>query len=126
MSTGPFLNAFYTSDTGEVHRIRIQPETASLARGVTTNTIPAGPATNDQQVRISASRNSVGVKARKVRFRMTSPTTVGGIIAAGAILELPWLDPVTFLAVTRPGGQVVTYQGGNGVIIGGTPETFTG
>ena len=78
MSTGNFLNAFYTSDTGEVHKIRIQPETAALARGATTNTIPAGPATNEQQVLVSASRNSVGIKARKIRFRMTSPTTVGG------------------------------------------------
>lgn len=126
MSTGPFLDAFYQSDTGEIHRIRIQPETASLARGGITNTIPAGPATNDQQVRVSASRNSIGVKARKVRFRLTTPTNVGGIIAAGSVLELPWLQPDTYLQVTRPGGQEVTYQGGSGVIIGGTPETFTG
>jgi len=126
MSTGQFLPAFYESDTGEIHRIRIQPETAALAVGSVTNTIPAGPATNDQQVRVSASRNSFGVKARKVRFRMTTPTTQGGIIAAGEVLELPWLQRESFLDITRPGGQEVTYQGGTGVIIGGTPETFTG
>lgn len=126
MSTGPFLPAFYESDTGDIHRIRIQPETAALAQGATTNTIPAGPATNDQQVLVSASRNSIGIKARKIRFRMTSPTTVGGIIEAGRVLELPWLQRETFLQVTRPGGQVLTYQGGSAVVIGGTPETFTG
>lgn len=126
MSTGAFLRAFYTSDTGEVHNIRIQPESAALVIDGTTNTIPAGPAVNDQQIMVSASRNAFGIKARKVRVRVLTPTTVGGVIAAGSILSFPWLNPVTFLEVTRPGRQTGTYQGGSVQVVGGTPETFTG
>lgn len=126
MSAGPFLDSFYESDTGEIHNIRIQPETASLLIDGVTNTIPAGPANNSQQVKVSAARNSFGVKARKVRFEMTSPSTTNPIIAAGSILELPWLQSDSFLTVTRPGKQTGTYLGGNIRVVGGTPETFTG
>lgn len=126
MSAGPFLNAFYESDTGEIHNIRIQPETASLVIGTVTNTIPAGPANNDQQVRVSAGRGSIGIKARKIRFEMLTDTATNPIITAGNILELPWLQPDTFLTATRPGKQTGTYQGGNVRVVGGTPETFTG
>lgn len=126
MSAGPFLDAFYESDALDIHNIRIQPETASLVINGVTNTIPAGPADNSQQVKVSAARNSFGVKARKVRFEMTSDTTTNPIITAGNILELPWLQRDTFIDVTRPGKQTGTYQGGNIRVVGGTPETFTG
>lgn len=124
MSAGPFLDAFYTSDTGDVHPIKVQPETASLVIGQSTNTIPAGPANNAQRVLVSAGRNSYGVKARKVRVEMTSATTQGDPIAAGNILEFPWFDPDTFLSVTRPGGQTGTYRGGSCRVVGGSPEYF--
>lgn len=126
MSAGPFLDAFYESDANEIHNIRIQPETASLVINGVTNTIPAGPAVNSQQVKVSAARNSFGVKARKVRFEMLTDSTTNPIITAGNVLELPWLQSDSFITVTRPGKQSGTYQGGTIRVVGGTPETFTG
>lgn len=123
MSVGIYLDAFYESDTGEIHNIRIQPETASLVIGGVTNTIPAGPATNAQQIKVSASRGEFGVKARKVRVEVLTAGTSG--LTPGSVIELPWLQSASFLDVTRPSKQEGTYYLGATVkVIGGTPETF--
>lgn len=126
MSTGPFINAFYESDIGEVHNIRIQPETAALVIDGTTNTIPAGPADNAQPIKVSDGQRALGVIPRKVRVRFLTATTSGGVIAAGSIGEFVWLDPGTFLTVTRPGRKEGTYQGASVRVLGGTPERYNG
>lgn len=125
MSEGPFSDAFYESDTGDIHNIVIQPETALLVVGTTTNTIPAGPATSDLPIDVSKGRRGRGLKPRLVRFRVTSGGTTG--VQVGSVLELAWLNPATFLSVTRPAKQPVTYRGGiTGILIGNTPEQYRG
>ncbi len=125
MSSGQFTNTFYQGDDGETYNIRVQPETLTLSIGGTANDAPSGPATADQQVKVSASRNEFGVKARKIRVRVTSAGTSG--LTVGGVISLPWLDPNTFVDVTRPGRQTGTYRDGAAVeVVGGTGESFTG
>ena len=121
MSTGNFLVANYESDTGTVHNILIQPETATLQVGAISNTIPAGPVDDSAPAIVSGGRNRKGLNARLIRFVVTvkneSPFDVG------RILVLPWLDPGTFLSVTRPGRQSGLYQSAAIRVVGGSCET---
>lgn len=119
MSAGPFIRSLYTDDTGAIHPIRIQPETLTLTLGGETNSAPTGPANARVSAQVSGGTRQLGLNARKVRFEWdgTPPTDYD----PNGVLELPWLDPLTFAGIVR--GAAGTYLGANVVAIGKTAET---
>ena len=67
----PFANSTYEADNGEIHPIRLAPETLAAAGGV-----PAGAISSSIRVKISKARNEFGVSPRCVRasrVRGTAP-----------------------------------------------------
>jgi hypothetical protein len=111
MSAGQFELTFYSSnETGEVHPIRVQPETLTLSLGGSGNAAPSGPATNKISAEVGGSRRTLGLKARMVRVAFSSTLPDG--YAANSIIALPWLQPGTFSSIAR--GTTGTYT------IGGT------
>lgn len=120
MSTGPFLLANYASAlTGNVHPIKIQPETAQLSVDGVQNAIPAGPADDPRQAIVSR-RRGIGLFAAKVGFRVTVAGTSG--FPVGSIHYIPWLNATTLAGVVAPKYQPAEYQGATGRIIGYSPE----
>lgn len=120
MSNGPFLRAFYSSAiTGKIHPIRIQPESASLVIDGVTNTIPAGPADDPRQMKISQ-RRGIGKFAQKVGVRVTGAGTSG--FAVGTVHYVPWLNGSTLASVIEPLGKTGSYLGASVEVIGYSPE----
>lgn len=121
MSTGIFLNANYEDNKGDVHAIRIQPETASLVIGGVGNAIPALPAGGLVQpvAQVSGGKNQRGLTARRIGIRLTAASPEGGYLERGTHY-VPWLAPATFPdpALKETG----IYNGNACVVIGSSPE----
>lgn len=122
MSSGPFLDAFYTTDNADVVGIRVQPETVALVLEGATNTVPAGPAAPGfPSAMVSGGKTRIGINARKVRVKFA----LGGAPTGykdGSTIELPWLDPLSFL--TLPAKASGTYLGSPVTLVGKTAESI--
>lgn len=110
MSSGIFLDAFYETDSLEICRLRIQPETAAAAFGAQSNTIPAGPATQLASAIARKSERSIGVGCRSVTVSFITPPS--GYTSES--LEIPVLQPSIFNAIAP--GSAVTYLGATGSV----------
>lgn len=121
MSTGAFIESFYENGlNGDIHPIRIQPETAALTIGGTENTPPAGPATSELRA-FSSQRNRRGaVNARKIGFEVTAAPA--GTYEVGSTIYLPILQPATLAAMLFPPNQTGTYNGATIRVVGSSPE----
>jgi len=121
MSEGPFLDAFYELDDGEIAPITIQPETAALnIDGAGTNTVPAGPATFSTFASVGGGRRKRGLNARLVYIRITGAGTSG--LTVGSRIALPWLQFSSFNSIRKR--QTCTYRGGaTGVVTGKSAQT---
>lgn len=121
MSAGAFAISTYESNrTGDVHPIRIQPETLTLSVNGVTNAAAGGSATSPISAQVSQSKRSLGLNARSVTFKFpTSPPTG---YKADSPITLPWLaGEDDFNQFAR--GQEVSYLGATGVVVGISPET---
>ena len=121
MSQGNFISAFYEANNGDVYRIKIQPETASLIVQGNTNTIPAGAGAIAEFANVS-SRRRRGINARKVGIRFVGTPPAG--YAPNSVIYLPWLQRDTFpdpLGVTT-----ATYLGASAQFVGVSPERIFG
>lgn len=118
MSAGIFLDAFYELNSGEIARIRTQPETAALVLEGTTNTIPAGPATLPTAAQVSGGRRSLGIHTRLVRVQFTGAPPTG--YKEDGIVTLPWFNPTTWEGLTR--GDTGTYLASSVKLVGKSPE----
>lgn len=85
MSQGQFLRTFYLSDQGEVHPIRVQPETVSATLGGEENTPPAGPATNNIRYIVNSGNRKKVPRARGVYFAWVNQRPTGYVGAGGRI-----------------------------------------
>lgn len=94
MSAGAYSRSRYTRNNGDIHPIRIQPETLSLTIDGTANTAPAGTATSDISASVSKGRKGIGLKARTVTFVFTGtpPTNykADSPITLPALQEAVW------------------------------------
>jgi len=120
MSNGIFLNAQYTANDETVHRIRIQPETASLVVDGVTNTIPGIPAAGLSQPRakVSGGKSQYGLTARTIGIKF--PIAPVGGFAPFSVVYIPWLNPDTY---PDPAEVITaTYQLNTVTVIGGSPE----
>lgn len=121
MSNGSFVTSRYSSNkTGEIHPIRIQPETLTLVVNGATNEAPAGAATSPISAQVSQSKRALGLNARSVTVKFPTPGSTG--YKADSPITLPWLAGVTAFDQFAK-GQEVTYQGLTGSVVGTSAET---
>lgn len=118
MSAGPFLtDAWYQNDRGDIMPCQIQPETAALVIGTTTNTIPAGPADLPISARMNGKANRFSIRARYVRLAWTGAQPTG--YKAGGQVRVPVLTPAAYDAYRLAGrGATGTYLGSGVRIVG--------
>jgi len=123
MSAGPFETVAYSTDTGAIYPIKIQPETMTLSIDGTANAAPAGPIQgNLPSAQVSKGRRAHGINARLVRFRFTGAVPPG--YKPDGVISLPVLSQATYAGWGK--GQTGTYsiQGTDYAIafVGKTPE----
>lgn len=118
MSSGAFTISKYETDDGEIHPIRIQPETLALQLGSTANAAPSGSVTDNQRVKVTKGAREYGIGARTVTitFGATPPTDYRPY----AYITLPVLQQSVWDAITD--GSAVTYQGTAGTVSYKTDE----
>lgn len=119
MSAGNFARSRYESDTGEIHPIRVQPETISANVGA-ANAAPAGAVTSPISARVSGSNRTLGLVARRVRLAFTAAVPDG--YAEDSVLSIPVLTPTAYAAAIT--GATGTYLGSPVVVVGRTPESI--
>lgn len=125
MSAGAFVPGIYTTDTGTPVNISVQPETKTLTLNAVTNTDGTGPLQPGlPSAKVSGSRRSIGINARKVRVRFTGAIPPGYLGTTG-IITLPVLTKTAFDAYAKQ--QTGTYTLGTTAydveFVGKTPET---
>lgn len=121
MSTGAFVESSYANGlNGDIHPIRIQPETLTLNIGGTANAAPAGAINSELRAFSSSRRRRGAVNARKVGLLITA----GGVneYEVGSTLYVPVLQPETLAAYLLPAGQTGTYNGATVRVIGSSAE----
>lgn len=123
MSAGSFLNSRYEASyaTGQIHPIRIQPETAALALTADTsetNAPPTGAVTNPISALVSRGARQKGLKPRKVTIRVTGTPPTG--YEVGSTVTLPILNEVLFGDLNQ--GVSVNYLGTTWEVLGRSPE----
>jgi len=120
MSSGRFLDAQYEDNLGDVHPIKIQPETAALVIEGVTNTIPAIPAGGlvAPTVKVSGGKGQRGITARRIAVRFGIDPPAGYL--AFATHYVVWLQGDTFPdPLPRPTG---TYLGAPVTVVGSSGE----
>ncbi len=121
MSAGPFINRFYQADSGEIHLIKQQPESAIFSIGGVANVIPAGPATSPFWVKSNKGKTEYGMSPRKLKFKFNSGEEPDGY-QPGAVYAIPVYSQATYNGATV--GAVGVYLGGTGVIVGKQSESI--
>lgn len=119
MSQGSFARSRYEAGNGEIHPIRVQPETLTLSVGGETNTPPAGATTIGLSAKVSGSKRQFGLSARTVSFVWTGAVP-DGFDPSGTI-RLPILRPALWEGIETD--DAVSYLGGTGVVVGKSAET---
>jgi hypothetical protein len=123
MSTGAFIRSKYEASYlggGDIHPIRVQPETIAADAGGTTNAAPTGDFTSPISAVVSLGQRERGLGARTVTLQWTTVPTGSGYLATGYI-TIPALTETFFNACTV--GTEVSYQGGTAEVAFRTEET---
>lgn len=118
MSAGPFSRSFYADDDGEIHPIRLQPETLAATFAGTANAAPAGPATSDISARVSGSRRGKGLFARYVTIAFTATPPTGYAVGGRYKIAVP--SKTIYDAIALNGA--CNYLGVAGQVISKTAE----
>jgi hypothetical protein len=123
MSTGAFVASKYTDSlNGNIHPIRVQPETLTLTIGGQANAAPAGAINSALRAFSSSRRRRGAVCARKVGLVVTA----GGDneYEVGSILYVPVLQPTTLATYLDPPDQTGTYNGASVRVVGSSGERY--
>ncbi|MGA7935229.1 MAG: hypothetical protein WCA35_16895 [Kovacikia sp.] len=108
MSQGAFTISRYADDLGDLHPIRLQPETLAATINGAVNAAPSGALTpGADQVRARGSRRKIGKVARWVSFTFTGAVPTG--YKAGTGGRIPVLVKATWDAAGI--GQTGDYLG---------------
>lgn len=118
MSAGSFVRSKYEADNGDIHPIRVQPETLTANLGA-ANSAPVSDVDVSLFASARKSKRSYGLGARTVRVRFTATAPTG--YAQNQILSVPVLTPATYLAAQT--AQTGTYLGVAVEIVGTSPES---
>lgn len=115
MSAGAFeIGRYQCEATGNIHPVRVQPETKALTVNGVTNAYPTGDADSPVSAQISQSKRALGINVRTVTIKF--PTTAPTGYKVGEPIRLPWFQPFPTPAFIK--GQAVTYLGGTGELVG--------
>lgn len=118
MSAGPFTRTFYEDDDGEIHPIRLQPETLTATFASTANAAPAGPVDADNSAQVTGSRRGLGLFARYVTVIFTATPPTG--YSTGKYYKIAVPNPTVFDGITL--FSVGEYLGVATQVISKTPE----
>lgn len=118
MSAGAFTRTRYLSNDGDVHPIRVQPETISLAYGATTNAATATALNNPISARVSNGNRQFGLKPRSITIVFETDAPDG--YKVGSYIRVPILQPTLWNTMVT--GDTVTYLGDQATIVGKSPE----
>lgn len=106
MSAGAFeIRKYESTKTGQIHPIRVQPETLALVLDGNTNTEPAAALDSPLSAQVSQGTRSLGLNARTVTITWVAAAPTG--YKAGGSINLPWLAETGFDALSR--GKTGTY-----------------
>ena len=117
MSAGSFISTKYESDDGDIHPMRIQPETA-LANIGGANTAPSGDIDNSISAKARGGIREYGLKARGVNVVFTS--TLPTDYEAGNVYRIPILTRARYDAISV--GTTGTYLSNPVRVVGKIPE----
>lgn len=120
MSSGRFVRSRYTDDDGEIHPIRVQPETLAATLGGTANAAPTGATTADNAAKVTKGRREYGLGARFVTVAW-NPGAAPEDYDERTLVKIPVLNPTVFNGANI--GAAVVYNGGTGVIVSKTGES---
>ena len=126
MSAGAFTISRYAASYGgggEIHPIRVQPETIAASIGGTANNPPAGAVTNPIQARVSGGRRTIGLLARKVNLQAPSSGQPTGYLPSGSI-SIPALTQAFYDLAVK--GAECTYLGATYTVTGRSSERVDG
>lgn len=119
MSAGAFSRSKYEADDGEIHPIRVQPETIDASVGGNDNTAPAGAVTIGLSARVSQSARAFGLRPRLVSLAWFADPPADydplGIIRIPILRKAAYDDIVV--------GDSGSYLGGTVIVIGKSPES---
>lgn len=107
MSAGAFQLFRYQRNDGEIHPIRLQPETEALVIEGIDNDQPAGAATRQTLASVSKSNTAHGLRPRKINVKFTGTPPTG--YKADQTYCLPALQPAIWNAAVT--GATGTYLG---------------
>jgi hypothetical protein len=114
MSSGPFeIGRYQCEATGDIHPVRVQPETKALIVNGVTNAYPAGNPNSPVSAQISQSKRALGINTRTVTIKF--PTAAPDNYKVGEPIRLPWFTPFPTPAFIK--GQAVTYLGATGELV---------
>lgn len=121
MSAGAFTVSTYESTaTGNVHPIRVQPETLQITLGGTANAGAAGTA-QLPSAQVSQSKRSLGINARTITFKFPEGGAPEDYKELSPI-TVPWLQDNAAFNDAVPGVTVVNAYGQAAILVGTTPE----
>jgi len=122
MSAGTFTTALYSSDvTGNIHRIRIQPETLGLSLGGTANASASGTAVLPS-AQVSKGKRSIGINARTVTVKFAAGDEPDGYKPDSPI-TVAWLQNNAAFLTAVPGVTACNYLGQPAILVGTAKES---
>lgn len=122
MSAGVFTISKYEADSGDIHPIRVQPETIAANLG-TANSAPTAAVDNELFARVGGGNRAYGVRARYATVRFTGAAPEG--YAPNTTLKIPVLTEATFDQIV-PGQSTGTYLGSAIVVVSKVRESGRG
>lgn len=115
MSAGAFTLTRYEDDKGNIHPIRVQPETITMSLGAGSNSPPADPVDTESYVRATGGKRRYGILARRVALAWTAAPPAG--YKAGSLVVVPILSSALWNTLIE-GVTTGSYLGSNVVVVG--------
>lgn len=119
MSSGRYTRSKYEADSGDIHPIRVQPETLAATVGGGANAAPGGTITSPISAKVSKSNRGVGLKPRTVTIVFDEGAAPAGY-ADNSPITIPVLTPARYTAIAK--GATGTYLGAGVTVVSKSPE----
>lgn len=120
MSAGSFTGSKYQSDTGDIHYIKVQPETIAATLGGTANAPLPGAIDSVFAAEVNRGARAYGLRPRKVTISFEADVPDG--YRPYTSISIPILSASVFSGIGV--GDAVTYAGGTGVVSSKTGESI--
>lgn len=117
MSQGAFTRTRYEADSGEIHPIRVQPETTAANIGG-ANAAPAGVTTSSISARVNKTNREFGLRPRYITVRFTG--VAPDEYEPGNLYRIPILTPARYNTINV--GATGTYLGADVEVVSKSAE----